>query len=197
MSNEITNTENTIVAYQNSDAFNMVARSAAMLAKSTIVPSIYQGKPENCFIAINMANRVGMDPLVVMQNMYVVNGKPSWSGQACTMLIKNNGEFKNVRHVYTGERGKDSWGCYVQAERADGEIVKGAEVTVDTAKKEGWYSRAGSKWVTMPELMLAYRASAWFARVFCPEALAGMHTVEEVEDAGGGKRAVKDVLNDE
>ena len=62
------------------------------------------------------------------------------------------------------------------------------------AKKEGWYSKSGSKWQTMPELMLAYRASAFFARVHVPEALMGISTAEENEDISKEKRVVEDVL---
>lgn len=174
--------ENTNLAFQDTKIFDQIARAASMLSKTDIVPATYKGKPENCFIAIEIANRMGVSPMMVMQNLYVVQGKPSWSGQAATSMLKNSSEFKNVKHVYTGTAKTDDWGCYVQAERLNGEIVKGAEVTIEIAKKEGWHSKGGSKWLTMPELMLAYRASAWFARVHCPELLMGMQTKEEVED---------------
>lgn len=184
------------ITFTNKDAFDQMARAAAMMAKTDIVPQTYRGKPENCFVAIEMAGRMGVSPLMVMQNLYVVQGKPSWSGQAATAMLKNSPEFRNVKHVYTGERSKDTWGCYVEAERTlNGEIVKGAEVTIAMSKAEGWYSKSGSKWQTMPELMLAYRASAFFARVHSPELLMGMQTREEVEDVGKGElRKVVDVL---
>jgi hypothetical protein len=111
------------------------------------------------------------------------------------MLIENCGKFSNIEHVYTGEKGKDTWGCFIRATRkSDGEVVNGPEVTIDVAKKEGWHSKGGSKWQTMPEIMLAYRASAWFARVHCPESLMGMQTAEENEDTAKEKRKVADVL---
>jgi hypothetical protein len=187
----------TEVSFTNKDVFDQMARAAAMMAKTDIVPQTYRGKPENCFVAIEMASRMGVSPLMVMQNLYVVQGKPSWSGQAATAMLKNSPEFRGVKHVYTGERNKDNWGCYVEAERvSSGEIVKGAEVTIDMAKKEGWHGKGGSKWQTMPELMLAYRASAFFARVHCPELLMGMQTKEEVEDVHGKgeKTLIVDVL---
>lgn len=181
--------------FEDKGQFDTVLRGAVALSKSTIVPSTYQGKPENCFIAIDIANRMGVSPMVVMQNLYVVQGKPSWSGQACKMLIENCGKFHKLEHVYFGDKGKDGWGCYLKATRiSDGVEVKGAEVTIDTAKKEGWHGKSGSKWQTMPELMLAYRASAWFARVHCPESLMGMQTAEENEDSVKEKRKVEDVL---
>ena len=168
--------------WENKDQFNQLLRAAQMLSQTSIIPQSYQGKPQDCFVAIEMANRMGVSPMVVMQNMYVVKGKPSWAGQACTMLINSCGKFKDVKHVYTGEKGKPNRGCYVTATRiSDGSQVDGVEVTMQMAQSEGWTSN--SKWRNMPELMLAYRASAFFARVYCPEAMMGVQTAEEVYDA--------------
>ncbi|RDU22868.1 hypothetical protein DWV06_12490 [Anaerosacchariphilus polymeriproducens] len=154
-----------------------------MFATSSLVPQAYQGKPMDCTIAVDMANRMGISPMMVMQNLYVVRGKPSWSGQACTALVEGSGKFKNVHHVYTGEKGTDTWGCYLEAVRIENnEVVRGAEVTMAMAKAEDWVNKAGSKWKTMPELMLAYRASAFFARVHIPNALMGVSVEGEVED---------------
>lgn len=168
--------------WQNKDQFNQILRAAQMLSQTSIIPQNYQGKPQDCFVAIEMANRMGVSPMVVMQNMYVVKGKPSWAGQACTMLINSCGKFKDVKHIYTGEKGKPNRGCYVTATRiSDGSTVNGVEVTMQMAQAEGWTSN--SKWRNLPELMLAYRASAFFARVYCPEAMMGVQTTEEVYDA--------------
>ena len=168
--------------WENKDSFNQLWRAAQRLSQTSIIPQSYQNKPQDCFVAIEMANRMGVSPMVVMQNMYVVKGKPSWAGQACTMLINSCGKFKDVKHIYTGEKGKPNRGCYVTATRiSDGSQVDGVEVTMQMAQSEGWTSN--SKWRNMPELMLAYRASAFFARVYCPEAMMGVQTAEEVYDA--------------
>ena len=168
--------------WQDRAAFDQMARVAGMLAKSTIVPASYQGNPQDCFIAVEMAARMNISPVFIMQNLYVVKGKPSWAGQACMAMINACGKFKNVRHVYTGEKGTDNRGCHVVAERvSNGETVEGTEITIAMAKAEGWTSNP--KWRNMPEQMLAYRAASFFARVFCPEALMGLQTVEEVQDA--------------
>lgn len=159
-----------------------------MFASSTLVPQAYQGKSMDCTIAVDMANRMGVSPMMVMQNLYVVQGKPQWSGQACTTLIKASKKFRNVQHVYFGEKNTDGWGCYLQAEKEDGSIIKGPEVTIAMAKGERWYSKKDkygnetSKWQTMPELMLAYRASAFFARIHIPNALMGCAVEGEVQD---------------
>ena len=170
-----------VSVWENKDQFNQLLRAAQMLSQTSIVPQSYQGKPQDCFVAIEMATRMGVSPMVIMQNMYVVKGKPSWAGQACTMLINSCGKFREVKHVYTGEKGTENRGCYVTAVRvSDGEQLNGVEVTLNMAKAEGWTSNP--KWRNMPELMLAYRASAFFARVYCPEALMGVQTTEEIYD---------------
>ena len=183
--------------WNNKDQFNQLLRAADMLSKTSIIPATYQGKPQDCFVAIEMATRMRVSPMVVMQNMYVVKGKPSWAGQACTMLINSCGKFRDVKHVYTGKKGTDNRGCYVTAVRnSDGEIINGVEVTIQMAKDEGWTSNP--KWRHMPELMLAYRASAFFARVYCPEALMGVQTVEEVYDVScrsDNQNAATDLTN--
>lgn len=161
--------------------FRKTFRLAKTLCNSQLIPQTYQGKPDDCAIAIDMASRIGISPIMVMQNLYVVKGKPSWSGSACMAFLRN--KYKDVLPVYTGAPNTDSWGCYIKAKTADGEEIKGSAITIGMAKSEGWLSKPGSKWKTMPEQMLAYRAAAFFARVYCPEVLMGVSVQGEVEDS--------------
>lgn len=161
------------------ESFRESYKLASVFAKSSLVPQQYQGKTEDCAIAVDMAERMGVTPLMVMQNLYVVKGKPSWSGQACMSFIK--AKYGDAMPIYTGERGTDSRGCYVRAKLPDGEIIEGTEVTIAMAKAEGWMNN--SKWKNMPEQMLAYRAASFFARVYCPEILMGVQVEGEVEDS--------------
>ena len=118
-----------------------------------------------------------------MQNLYVVKGKPTWSGQACIAMLRASKEYEHVKPVMVGERNTDGWGCYFKAiDKSDGEVAKGTLVTIQMAKDEGWYSKPGSKWPTMPEQMLQYRAAAFFARIYMPNALMGFSVEGEVED---------------
>lgn len=168
--------------WQDKDQFNQCLRAADMLSKTSMIPSNYQGKPQDCFLAIEMATRIGVSPMMVMQNMYVVKGKPSWAGQACKTLVELSGKFHDVKHVYTGTKGTDTRGCYLTAIRnSDGECVDGTEVTMAMAKAEGWTSN--SKWRNMPEQMLGYRAASFFAKMHCPEALMGVQTSDEVYES--------------
>ena len=160
-----------------------------MFATSSLIPASYQGKPMDCAIAVEMANRMGVSPMMVMQNLYVVKGVPSWSGQACMSLIKASGEYRDVHHVYFGEKNTDSWGCKVVAmKKKTGEEIIGPEVTIQMAKDNGWYSKKDkygnetSKWQSIPELMLAYRAAAFFARLHIPNSLMGCRVEGEAED---------------
>lgn len=198
---EIMNVENTALSnpFESENGFSAIMKVAEAFSKTSIVPQAYQGRPEDCMIAVDMANRMKVSPMFVMQNLYVVKGKPSWSGQACMSLIKSNQEFKDVRPVYTGERGTVTWGCYIEAtRRKTGEIIYGPEITIGVAKAEGWFSKKDkygnetSKWQTMPELMLAYRASAFFARVYIPDALMGCSVEGESEDISA-KREIPDI----
>lgn len=171
----------TLDLFSNRDTLKFVYDAAKLLAGSQLVPQNYQGKPENCMIAIDIANRMGTSPIFVMQNLYVVKGKPSWSGAMCKAMIENCGKFSNVRHVYFGAKNTEGRGCMLTAVRvSDGEIIEGPEVTIGMAKAEGWFTN--QKWRNMPELMLAYRASAFFARIHCPETLMGLQTVDEAEE---------------
>jgi len=160
------------------ESFRESYKLASVLAKSSLVPQQYQGKTEDCALAIDMAERMGVSPLMVMQSLYVVKGKPSWSGQACMSFIK--AKYGDAEPVYTGQRGTDTRGCFVRVIKPDGEVIEGTEVTIAMAKSEGWMSN--SKWKNMPEQMLAYRAAAFFARVYCPEILMGVSVEGEVED---------------
>lgn len=163
--------------------FEKLMEMSAMLAKSTIVPVMYQNRPENTFIALDMASRMGISPMVVMQNLYVVQGKPSWSGSAIASMIRSSRQFKNVELNYTGVEGTDTWGAYITAESTTtGKVIKGGTVTIMIAKKEGWFQKSGSKWQTIPQIMLGYRAYAWFGRLYCPEILMGLQTTDEIED---------------
>ena len=170
--------------------FSRAYKLAQVISTADIIPDNYKNKAADCAIAIDMADRMGVSPMMVMQNLYVVKEKPSWSGQACKALIEGCGKFKpgSIRPVYFGDKGTDSRGSYPSALWADtGDKVEGPEVTLKMARAEGWIGK-NPKWTNMPELMLAYRASAFCARVYCPEVLMGVHVEGENEDIRPAER---------
>lgn len=164
----------------------MAMQTAKILASSTAVPDAYKGKPGDCMIAIDLSNRMGISPISVMQFSQVVKGNFTWKGQACKALVDGNGKFTGSHYVMFGNPGTDGRGCRLEAtNKITGEVVRGPDVTMQMAKDEGWYDKNGSKWKTMPELMLRYRAAAFFARTECPESLMGFYTSEEMKDIKG------------
>ncbi len=140
-----------------------------------MLPQTYSGNVGACAIACDMAQRMGVSYLFVMQNLYVVHGQPTWSGKSCKALIDNSGEFAGrTRYRMEGQEGTDSWGCrLIGVDKITGEKVEGPKVTVKMAKDAGWWSKNGSYWPKMTEMMLKYRAAAYFARAECPEVLMG------------------------
>lgn len=180
------------VAETSQQRFDVVARQAEAWARSTIIPAAYQGKPSNCLVAIEMSHRTGVPVLAVMQNLHVIQGKPSWSAQFLIAAANASGRFSPLRYRFHGEEGKDTWGCRVVAtDLRNGEELVGSPVTMAMAAAEGWSTKAGSKWKTMPEQMLRYRAAAFWARAYAPELAVGLQTVEEVEDIAGAGQALR------
>ena len=181
------------------DLFELADRKANALAHSDIVPAAYKGNKANCLLALNMAQRMGCDPLMVMQNVYVIQGRPSMSSQFLIASFNKAGTFSAIKYEFTGVEGQDSWGCRASAvERETGEKHIGTLVTIAMAKAEGWATKGGSKWKTMPELMLRYRAAAFFIRQAAPEIAIGFQTDDEVRDTAPARaptRTIDDLLN--
>jgi hypothetical protein len=169
-------------AFSCPSAFEQAQRMAKLLTSSSIVPQSYRDNIADSVIALEMANRIGANPLAVMQNLYIVHGRPAWSSQFLISCINASGKFSPLRYKMTGTRGSDEWGCFAWAVDKSGERLEGPEVTIGTAKAEGWMQKNGSKWKTMPELMLRYRAATLFARLFAPELTMGIQTDDEVID---------------
>lgn len=169
------------------DAFEEAQRRAKALAASSLVPSDYRGQTgvANCMVAMELANRLGTSPLMVMQNLYPdVAGKgPAWKSSFVIALLRASERFAGLDYRMTGEPGTDARTCQlVGVSRETGQEVEGPPVSLAMAKAEGWTSKKGSKWRTMPELMIRYRAATFFARVHTPDLLVGLHSQGEVAD---------------
>lgn len=163
--------------------FDLIQRTAKLFASSNIVPTQFQNNLPNCVIAVDMALRMGANPLMVCQNLYIVHGRPAWSAQFLIATMNQCGRFSAIRYEFQGKPGTDDWGCKaVATELATKEKLEGPLITIGLSKKEGWYGKSGSKWQTMPELMLRYRAASWFVRAYAPEIAMGLQTAEEVKD---------------
>ena len=178
--NEVSESKSKLVPTDAERAFQLVQRKALLLSESDLVPKAYQKKIGNCVIAIDLATRTGMDVLMVMQNLHIIQGKPSWSSTYVIAAINSSGRFSTPLNFEM----KDDSSCVAYAIGKDGQKYEGPEVNMVMAKAEGWIDKSGSKWKTMPALMLRYRSAAFFGRLFTPELMLGMHTEDEVIDMG-------------
>lgn len=205
--------------------FDQIQRVAKALAGSTLVPAQYRAFTEvkeygkvvghqangaglpNCIVALNMAQRMGADPLMVMQNLYVIEGRPSWSSQFIIASLNSCGRFSPLRFdlsepgkaeeiAYSATFWKDGKKVTEQRkakikhqtctawviEKETGDRLNGPTISMQMAIDEGWLTKNGSKWLTMPEVMLRYRAASMLGRLYAPELLMGLQSREEVED---------------
>lgn len=218
------------MGFSNLESFELMQRAAKLLSSSTLMPAAYRATIEktdrygnvtdtrqnpnalaNAVVALNMAQRMGADPLMVMQNLYIVEGRPSWSSQWIIAAINGCGRFsplrfdikrlgkKKVEHVSyewsEDERGRkqrrevrktveiEDKVCVAWAiEKETGERIESPAVSIEMAVKEGWYTKNGSKWQTMDDVMLRYRTASFFGKLYAPELLMGLQTTEEVHD---------------
>ena len=175
-------TDYSLGIFGTSDNFNMAWQMSQALAESTVVPATFQKNPSNCLIAIEQANRLNMSPFMVMQNLYVIQGKPSWSSKFLIAMINGSGKFDaELQYDEKKDANGKPYSCLAWTLKG-GRRIEGMEVTMDMAKEEGWLAKNGSKWKTLPALMLRYRAASFFASLNCPELTLGLYTREEVED---------------
>ena len=175
-------TDYSLGIFGTSDNFIMAMQMAKALAESTIVPQTYQNNPSNCLIAIEQAQRMNISPLMVMQNLYPIQGRPSWSSKFLIASINASHKF-DIELQYDETKDKDGkpYSCVAWTMK-NGRRVEGMEVNMQMAKDEGWLGKNGSKWKTMPQLMLRYRAASFFSSLNCPELTMGIYTKEEIED---------------
>lgn len=162
-----------------SNAFEHLWRVAKAFSASRMVPTHFQQKPEDCMVALMMAQQLQVNPLLALQNVQVVNGRPGFSASFAIGLANQRGPFSGPITWSTKGKGE---GLEVTAHatiRSSGEVVA-TTVTMEMAKAEGWTKNP--KYRSIPEQMLRYRAATWLIRLHCPEVLMGLHSSEELED---------------
>lgn len=183
MNNEITTIETDTQIVRENAAFELLQRQAKMFSASSLVPKEFQGNIANCAIGINIAKRLGADPFMVLQNIDIIHGRPSFRATFLIAMVNAAGRFEPLQFAMSGDEGKPNRACIAWTKsKPDGTTLEGPKITLEMAKAEGWSTKAGSKWITMPELMLRYRAAAFFARLYAPDITLGMMTAEEAQD---------------
>ena len=176
-----TTTSNSV--FSGIQAFEDAQRIAKALARSTLIPPQFQGQQgfANCLVALEIANRMGISPFLCMQHLHIIHGRPSWSSAFIIAMVNGCGRFTPLRFEISGEG--DSLACYaVATDIKTNQELKGPTITMAMAKKEGWATKAGSKWLTMADVMIRYRAAAFWGRLFAGDLLVGLQTQEEVID---------------
>lgn len=164
-------------------AFELLQRQAKMFSSSSLVPKEFIGNIANCAIAIDIAKRLGANPFMVLQNIDIIHGRPSFRATFLIAMVNAAGRFEPLQFRMEGDEGKPNRSCVAWTKsKDDGATLEGPKITMEMAKAEGWSTKAGSKWITMPELMLRYRAAAFFARLYAPDVTLGLQTAEEVQD---------------
>ena len=185
----LTTTNNSV--FSGIRAFEDAQRIAKALASSTLIPPQFQGQQgfANCLVALEIAGRMNISPFLCMQHLHIIHGRPSWSSAFIIAMVNGCGRFTPLRFEVSGEG--ESLACYAVATdiKTDQEL-KGPTITMLMAKKEGWSTKNGSKWVTMPDLMIRYRAAAFWGRLFAGDLLVGLQTQEEVIDVESVKVSV-------
>jgi len=171
--------------------FEHIWRVGKAFAASRMVPTHFQGKPEDCFVALQMAMQLGVNPLLALQNITVISGRPGFNAQFAISLANQRGPFTGPITWSSKGKGNDLAVTAKAVIAATGEQV---EVTVDMgmAVAEGW--TRNPKYKSIPEQMLRYRSATWLIRLYCPEVLMGFSSTEELQDMNTVQRTeVKDV----
>lgn len=169
----------------------------AKISNSSLIPQSYKGKIEDVLIATDMANRMNMPLMSVLQNMYVVQGKPSWSGKYCIALINTCGLFDRAHFRWLQDDKGKVIGCQCWAkDKMTGELLEGTPITDSMVKQFGWDTKSGSMWSkdTMRAQMFCYRAAEYFLNVYAPELTMGVYTVESRADIDGYTPEYNDII---
>ena len=193
--------------------------AAQVFASSDFAPKSFQGNVGNCMVALDMANQLNMNVLTLMQQLYIIDGRPAVStalanslfnmaqGKKCSTIRLERGVDGTVEYDvmvkekdsrgYTTYRpsGKKKtipnyWAIAYTTNLKTGERFESPKVSVRTALENGWLTKYQSKWQTLPELMCGYRAQAFLIRTYFPQVLLGMYFQDEMEDIVADKQQV-------
>jgi len=170
-------------AFSSMAMFESIQRMAKLLSASDMIPEQYRNNLPNTVIALEMANRIGASALAVMQSLYIVYGKPGWSSQFIIASLNSCGRYSPLRFEMSHQDDGDKWQCFAWCyDLNNNERIEGPTVSIGMAKAEGWYQKKDSKWKTMPDVMMRYRAASFFGKLYAPEIMMGMQSSEELTD---------------
>lgn len=192
------NNGRTLSVFSTEQGFDTALKMAMKLSESSMIPETYRsnifknGKweqnpdgPGNCLIALEMSNRLGISPLMIMQNVDVIYGRPSMRGTLIAALVNADPRFSRLKYETRGEEGTKERAYRAYAtEVATGDVLYGVWIDWKMVQAEGWDKKTGSKWMTMPEQMFVYRSSSFWEKQHAPDIMLGLQETTELEDAG-------------
>ena len=150
-----------------------------MLANSSMVPRAYQGKPQDILVCVQWGMEMGLAPMQALQNIAVINGKPSVYGDAAMALVQASPVCEDVEEFFEGEGTPNPVAVCVAKRKGRKPVT--ARFSVEDAKRAGLWAKQGP-WSAYPKRMLQMRARGFALRDAFPDVLKGMITVEEAQD---------------
>lgn len=197
--------ERYVSIFEDPGRFGAQMKVAEMLSRTAFVPKAFQGKPEDCLVALDMAGRLELNPLAVFPDIYVIDGRSSFSSKFLIALVNRSGRFSRIQFDCgtdgTTEVTYGAWeygsktpkktrvvvpNVYAVASFSDlttGERYESPRVDMAFADRNGWVEKPGSKWQTMPEIMTRYRAASILIKSVCPEIVMGLEFADDLLDA--------------
>ena len=140
--------------------FMLVQRVAKVFASSDMVPTQFRNNIPNCIMGLNLADRMGVDPFMLFQNMYIVHGNPGIEAKLAIALTNGCGRFEPLQFKHVNKGDGNKWGCIAFAKDIkSGKVLESATVSIQMAKDEGWYNKSGSKCLSF---LTKYRFSFFF-----------------------------------
>jgi hypothetical protein len=159
--------------------FTEARQFAEELASSSLVPKAYTGKPQDILVAMQWGAEIGLAPMQALQNIAVINGKPSVYGDAAMALVQASPHCEDIEEYFEGEGTPNPTAVCVAKRRGRKPVV--AKFSVEDAKRAGLWGKQGP-WQAYPKRMMQMRARGFALRDAFPDALKGLITVEEAQD---------------
>jgi hypothetical protein len=150
-----------------------------MLASSSMVPRAYQGKPQDVLVCVQWGYEMGLAPMQALQNIAVINGKPSVYGDAAMALVQASPVCEDVEEYFEDEGTPNPVAVCVAKRKGRKPVT--ARFSVEDAKRAGLWGKQGP-WSAYPKRMMQMRARGFALRDAFPDVLKGMITAEEAQD---------------
>jgi len=150
-----------------------------MLSSSNMVPKAYQGKPQDILVCVQWGMEMGLAPMQALQNIAVINGKPSVYGDAMMALVQASAVCEDVEEYFENEGTPNPVAVCVAKRRGRKPVI--AKFSMEDAKRAGLWGKQGP-WSAYPKRMMQMRARGFALRDAFPDVLKGLISAEEAAD---------------